>query len=209
MKLWLKVLLVIVSVAYPFAIYFGAKTFSPRYLVLLLVLVVVLRVVSWRAQSEEQPQLFPKWWLLLVLVLVATSAVGNTDLGLRLYPVAVSASFLLAFASSLSQPQTFVERLARLTEPNLPPAAVVYTRRVTQVWCVFFVLNATIAAYTALFSSFDWWLLYNGLISYLLIGGLMGGEFMVRCYLRATDIRYRPVATSVSTSAPNPGQAAE
>ena len=31
-----------------------------------------------------------------------------------------------------------IERFARIREPNLSMQAVSYTRRVTQVWCVFF-----------------------------------------------------------------------
>ena len=34
--------------------------------------------------------------------------------------------------------QSAIERIARLQHPDLPPEGVVYTRRVTQIWCVFF-----------------------------------------------------------------------
>jgi hypothetical protein len=47
--------------------------------------------------------------------------------------------------SLLSGP-SMIERLARLREPDLPPEAIRYTRRVTQAWCVFFVFNGGIAS---------------------------------------------------------------
>ena len=61
-------------------------------------------------------------------------------------------------------------------EPDFPPAAVVYTRRVTQVWCGFFVVNGLIAVATALWASTAVWTLYNGLLSYVAMGVLMGGD---------------------------------
>jgi uncharacterized membrane protein len=73
-----------------------------------------------------------------------------------------------------------IERFARLSEPELSPAGVRYTRHVTQVWCAFFVVNGAIAAYTAAFASREAWALYNGLIAYVLMGVLFGGERLVR-----------------------------
>jgi uncharacterized membrane protein len=80
----------------------------------------------------------------------------------------------------LFSPQSLVERIARIQHPNLPPEGVVYTRRVTQIWCVFFVVNGGIALVTALWSSFEIWSLYNGLIAYVLMGLLFAGEYIVR-----------------------------
>jgi uncharacterized membrane protein len=51
---------------------------------------------------------------------------------------------------------------------------------VTQLWCAFFIANGAVAIYTALFGSRDDWALYNGLIAYLLMGGLFGGEWLYR-----------------------------
>src|SRR5262249_17447534 len=89
------------------------------------------------------------------------------------------------FALSLWKGPSVVERLARLREPDFPPAAVRYTRRVTQVWCVFFVVNGTIATATALWASPAAWALYNRLLAYVAMGLLMGGEWLVRRRVRA------------------------
>jgi len=90
---------------------------------------------------------------------------------------------LILFASSLNQSQTIIERLARLQEPELPESGVRYTRKVTKVWCGFFVLNGLIALYTC-FQPLELWTLYNGLISYLLAGSLFAGEWIVRQFVR-------------------------
>ena len=103
---------------------------------------------------------------------------------MRLYPAFMNAAMLAAFAQTLIRPPSMIERFARLREPALSDAGVRYTRRVTMVWCAFFLLNGLAAAATALFASLEAWALYNGLIAYLLIGALMGGELAVRRIVR-------------------------
>ncbi len=87
---------------------------------------------------------------------------------------------LILFGTTLLRPPTMVERFARLRKPELSPAGVRYTRRVTEAWCLFFVFNCAVAAYTALFASREVWALYNGFIVYILMGTLFVGERAVR-----------------------------
>ena len=99
---------------------------------------------------------------------------------LKLYPVFMSLGALFIFASTLIRPPSMIERFARLAEPNLPEEGVEWTRQVTKVWCGFFCINAVIALITVFFAPMKIWVLYNGLISYLLMGGLLLGEFVLR-----------------------------
>ena len=87
---------------------------------------------------------------------------------------------LILFAASLTMKQTVIEKLARIKEPDLDAKGVAYCRNVTKVWCVFFIINGSIALYTALFTSLEHWMLYNGFISYMLMGLLMAVEYIVR-----------------------------
>jgi uncharacterized membrane protein len=73
-----------------------------------------------------------------------------------------------------------IERLARITEKNLPPAGVRYTRRVTQVWCIFFIFNGSVSLLTCLVGNVHWWTLWNAMVSYLLMGLLFACEWLVR-----------------------------
>jgi uncharacterized membrane protein len=97
----------------------------------------------------------------------------------------VSAVLLAVFASSLLRPPTIIERIARLSEPELPPQGVAYTRRVTQVWCGFFVANGAVALATVLWGSEELWLLYNGLLAYVFMGALFAAEWLLRQRMRA------------------------
>ncbi|EWG98965.1 hypothetical protein [Halomonas sp. BC04] len=100
------------------------------------------------------------------VLLLTVGGLGHAELGMRAYPIAVNAIMLAIFLTSLGGPMPIAERLARLREPALSPAGVRYTRRVTWAWCVFFVVNGGIAAWTALYAELAIWSLYNGVISY-------------------------------------------
>lgn len=98
----------------------------------------------------------------------------------KLYPALVNAVLLGTFGYSLLKPPTVIERFARLKHPNPPQRVIDYARAVTKVWCVFFILNGSAAVVTAMWSSDKVWALYNGLIAYVLMGSLMGIEWLVR-----------------------------
>ncbi len=174
----MRIALAVLTLAYPFVVYFGLGHFEPRTLAFLLAALALLRAIATREAL----------WLGAAcgaLVLGGASFISNQLLPLKLYPVLVSGVLLALFGLSLFRPPSMVERLARLREPNLPPAGVRYTRRVTEVWCVFFICNGSIALATALFASTRVWTFYNGLLSYLLMGALMAGEWLVRQRIRA------------------------
>ena len=169
----MKVLLVILFVLYPLAVYFGLTHLGVAPVAMLLALLGLLRMWTTRRTAM---------WPLAVLALLCgvLSLLFKTEAWLKLYPVAMNAGALCIFAATLLKPPSFIERLARLMEPDLPESGVRWTRRVTEVWCGFFVLNGAIALYTALYCSMQVWALYNGLIAYVLMGILLGGEFILR-----------------------------
>jgi uncharacterized membrane protein len=118
-------------------------------------------------------------------LLLAAFAIWRNELwALKLYPVLISGTLLAVFAYSLLVPPSIIERLARRQDPNFPPTAVAYTRRVTQVWCLFFTINGAIALCTALWAPDVAWALYTGVIAYLLMGLLFGGEWLFRQRLK-------------------------
>jgi uncharacterized membrane protein len=121
-------------------------------------------------------------WTVVGLLSCASAAIVVTDseLLLRLYPSLVNLGLLIAFGATLVRGPSMIEKFARLGNPDLPPGAVRHTRRVTQVWCAFFVLNGAFSAYTALYWSRASWSLYNGAIAYGLIGVLLLAEVIWR-----------------------------
>jgi len=162
------------TMVYPLAIWLGHGVLEPRILAGLLLLTVATRLPTLKASRAA------RWGAAGALLLVLLAVQANAVLPLKLYPVLVNGAMLAAFAASLVKGPSMIERLARLREPDLPPAGVAYTRRVTQAWCVFFVANGAIALGTALFGSDAQWSLYNGVIAYILMGAMFGGEYLLR-----------------------------
>lgn len=111
--------------------------------------------------------------------------VANSGLFLKLYPVAVCATLLFFFATSLISPPPIVFRFATMQDKSIlksPYKSRVenYCKKVTIVWCAFFVINIAVAIYTAFFCSEKIWSIYNGGISYLMMGMIFAIEFFVR-----------------------------
>ncbi len=171
---------------YPGAVYYGLQHGSARGVGLLLGAVVVMRWLLLRGRLHGGG-LLPILLAGLACALVAVLA--NSGAALRLLPVLISLIMLATFGYTLWRPPTMIERFARALDGELSPAGIAYTRRVTQVWCLFFIVNAAIALYTALFASIAAWTLYNGLISYGLMGLLFGGEWLVRQWVRKKERR--------------------
>ncbi|HAT33095.1 MAG TPA: hypothetical protein DCW29_20290 [Janthinobacterium sp.] len=172
--MWPTVLTVLVTLLYPLAIWFGHGHVEPRWLAGLLLLAVATRLPALKLSRLARCSAAG------AMLLVACAIWSNLLLPLKLYPVLVNGALLAAFAYSLAAPPSMVERLARLREPDFPPAAVAYTRRVTQLWCLFFFVNGGIALGTALWASEALWSLYTGVVSYVLMGLLFGGEYLLR-----------------------------
>lgn len=174
----LKLLVTAATLAYPLVVYLGFGRWNPLWIALALAALLFLR-----AAGSRDPL-----WLAAgfgALLLGAATGLGDSWVPLKLYPVMLSAALLGVFAFSLWRPPTVVERIARLAEPDLPPAGVAYTRKVTLAWCGFFVFNGAVSLATTLWGSEQAWVLYNGLLSYLLMGAFFGAEWLLRQRMRA------------------------
>lgn len=173
----LAVIIGLITVAYPFVIYFGIQRYSPRHIAVLLLIIFTLRLVFFNKQGNflKSLPLLAGGSIIALLVIIA----GN-PIFLLYHPVMINLSGLLVFATSLRWGPPMIERFARMQEPDLPEAAIGYCRKVTKVWVAFFVCNGSIALATAIYGDIKLWTLYNGLISYILIGMLFAIEFVVR-----------------------------
>lgn len=176
-----KVLLALLLITYPVAVYFGLQYVEPGVIAAIFAVVFIIRHINSPRKRGTIPH--ANLVLITVLSLLAFSVFFNSALALKFYPVVMSLSFLAIFGYSLYKPPSVVEVIARLHE-ELDEQGIAYTRRVTKVWCGFFIINALIATGTIFHEDEQVWLLYNGFISYLLMGLLMAGEFAVRMVVK-------------------------
>ncbi len=173
----------LLTLLYPFAVYFGMSRFGTRTLALLLLGLLGVRVLVWL--GPRQRAVGGLWPMLVAIAAICLLVLGRGDGRFFLfYPVAVSLTMLVAFAATLYRPPSMIERFARLREPELPTAAMAYCRRVTMIWCGFFTLNGAIALVTAMRGDLKLWTIYNGLVSYIAMGLLFALELVVRHFFK-------------------------
>lgn len=170
--------LVLAGLLYPFAVYFGIQHFAPWQFGLLLGSLWLGRALT----GERRPESL--WMAALAIGFCLLLAVFDSPHLLRWYPVLISSFMLAVFGLSLCYGMPVAERLARLREPELPPVAIPYTRKVTQAWSLFFLVNGLIATALTLWAPLTWWTLYNGLIAYGLMGLLFAAEWLIRQRVR-------------------------
>ena len=141
-------------------------------------------LIVWRAYTK-----WPQHWLRIASValffsLIVSVAPLDMQLTLKMYPAVVSIVFSSVFAVSLFIGKPVVEQIARKMEGELPYYAIRYTRYVTIFWALLLFCNACVAYVTAISFSDEHWMLYNGLVSYLIIGVAMAVEYVIRLIVR-------------------------
>lgn len=170
--------LVVVGILFPFIVYFGMDHVSTPVFGLILGGLWLVRAPALLRQPGGG------WMLGITLVYCAVLAFGGEERLLRWYPSLICALLFGAFGLSLKFGPPMIERIARVTEPDLPPVAVAYTRKVTWVWVGFFFLNGTASALLAGWGPLSWWTFYNGILAYSVMGVLFLGEWILRQRLR-------------------------
>ena len=172
------ILLVGGAVLYPLVMYVGLKTFSPRVVAILFGAVIMAGLVVKMRGPYTLRLMAPG---LGVMLLCLISALFNHVYLMLYLPVLISFSLLLSFGYSLLCPPTMVAIFAqRITDVPLNDEQLRYCRLVTLIWVMFFVLNSAVAGLTACCAAFEVWSLYNGLISYGVIGLLFTVELFYR-----------------------------
>ena len=169
------------GIIYPPLVYLSVGHFPPLALIFMGLVLLGLRLLAMRDRTDL------RFWQIAFLV-VAITLIGllflDGPLAVKAYPVLISLAVAAVFGASLKYPPSMVERIARITEPDLAAEGILYTRRVTMVWVGFLLLNASISLLTAIYGSLAEWTLWNGLFSYLFMGLLFLGEFCLRRLIR-------------------------
>lgn len=172
----MRILLWVCTILYPLLVYVGLTSGYRVATVAALGLVVAIR-------AHQTLIRYPSVGVRILVAALLGGGIVALSLALHraplFFPVAVNGCLALIFGASMVRPPSVIERVARAMKGDLPPEGVVYCRRVCMVWIVFFLCNGGIALDSA-FRSLEWWAWYNGAISYLAIGALAGGEYLVR-----------------------------
>jgi uncharacterized membrane protein len=109
----------------------------------------------------------------------------------------LNGGLLAAFAASLLPGrEALATRLARrLQSSPLPGSVALYTRRVTQAWCLFFAGQLVASAALLAWAPRPVWSLFVGVLDLPLVVLMFAGEYACRVRLVAREYRPGPVAT--------------
>ena len=173
----------LLMLAYPFLAWKGLSLYGTAPVAALLAATALVR-----AAAASDPMSL--WAVLPALVLALWGWIDESESALSLYPVLMNLLGLTLFAGSL-RTTPMCERFARMMDPNLPEEGVRWCRGVTILWCVFFVINGSIAFATVLIADRDLWVLWNGCLSYLFMGSVALGEYILRVRMQRRQARHR------------------
>ena len=98
---------------------------------------------------------------------------------LKYYPPVMNFCLFMIFFTSLFQKRTVIQKIALSSDPDYNEAVMKYTRNLTFIWAVFTFLNFLVSVGTV-FMSEKIWALYNGFISYILVGSIFIIEYIIR-----------------------------
>ncbi|AJI52377.1 hypothetical protein [Francisella philomiragia] len=181
MKSILKFFILIIIILYPFIVYIGLNSLSVKYLGLIVVLIFILRLLI----LKKDPSITWKLITVIGILLAGIAIIVDNITVMLLYPIFVSIILFCIFCYSLFQDKSLITKIAiRMSKEPLPDYAIKYTWYATLAWCVFFAINASISTYTIILGSVQFWTLYNGFISYILIGLMMLSEIIIRIVVR-------------------------
>lgn len=195
-----KILAVVLSVLYPIIVFvflYFLKT-PVRFLSTFIIIVAfgIFLSLTARKKDGQKTALDARQIITPILLLTAglLCLLTNKILFLKLYSVFLSGIFLFLFGSTLFFEPTMIFRFATLGDKSIIGSSYEddvkkYCRTVTVIWCIFFVINGSLSTITAFSRDIfhitqeeadKVWTIYNGAISYVLIGLLFAVEFLVR-----------------------------
>jgi len=118
----------------------------------------------------------------LIAIVLLLGAYYLQTITAKVLPVLIQLMLMYFFGRTLLKGKgpSFIESFVRLEFPEFQPGISEYCRQLTILWTGFFAFNAIMCAALANWGSDFWWMLYNGVFIYLMIGLLMIGEYIYR-----------------------------
>ncbi len=202
MKKFLKALFYVIAAVYPILVFTMLVIFKVDTKILSLSIIALAAAFflsatgNKKTDGKEKTSLDWKPFLSSVLFLTAGlfCFITGKEFFLKIYSVVINVTMLFVFGSTLIMPPNIIFRFATLSDKSIKGSSFEqkvynYCQKVTVVWCCFFVLNGTAAAITTFADKLfglspeaarTVWAIYNGGISYVLMGMLFTIEFIIR-----------------------------
>jgi uncharacterized membrane protein len=128
-------------------------------------------------------------WLGAAAALLVAALCAQALLGVHVSPqmlylaqhVGINLFLAVAFGSTLRVGHTpLITVLASRVHRHMPPPMLVYTRKVTIAWTIYFVAISSVSVVIYLWASFDEWAFFANLLSPVTVGLMFAGEYLLR-----------------------------
>ena len=167
--------------ACPFAIH--SAILSGHASTALLILLAPLVLLTCRSPAGR---LFAGVAVAATVALLAAAVDDSEQFLLYLIPVLINSVLAVLFGRTLLPGKTpVITRFSVLLRGKLEPLALGYTRRITQLWTLFFLLLALESLLLALFAPLQIWSLFVNILNYLFAALLFTGEYFFRIHYLA------------------------
>lgn len=173
---WRAWLAVASGVVYPLLVYWVLAQ-RHRWLGLLLTLAALLGLCTCLPRRRLQVGAIASTFALAALAV----AFASPSWLLFLPPVCVNLGLAWFFGHTLAPGrEALVTRFARLEHGQFDPQVVVYTRRLTGVWTLFFLAMAIVSVALAVSGAREAWVWFTAAGNYLCVGALFAIEYGYR-----------------------------
>ena len=181
-KILTTVLLTLLAVLYPVFVYYSLviRNIPLRQFSLVVIVFAFFIFITGTSRGKS--------FRINALILLGVGVLClflNSTIILKFYPLIMNIVFLVTFGVTLLSPPCMIFRFAVMQDKSIKGSLgekhiEAYCYKVTIVWCIFFIFNGSIAAWTIFSGSDVLWSIYNGGVSYILTGMVFAGEFIIR-----------------------------
>lgn len=209
-----KIFFTAASVVYPVIVFFCLVVFKVplkvfSLFIVFMALLYLLLATGGKGSLREKARKNAKFLFSAALLLAAglVCIATGKSLFIKLYPAVMNGAFLFTFASTLFMKPNICFRFACLSDRKLADSPMArnverYCQKVTVLWCVFFILNGSAALLTVFLGDDKSWSVYNGGISYALMGAIFAGEYITRKVVNSKMTKSIPITQFNAKSRP-------
>jgi len=174
-----SVLFSLLLLTYPLALHLGIYFGHIELVVFYLAILLSLPFLS-TAIKRIRPGIWHIMAVGMAFIVLAIPA-SNDKLIVKLIPLIVNGVLLWFFSSSLVGARIpLVTRFASLMREDMPPAVLIYTRRVTIAWSGYFLSMFIFSLMLAIYAPIELWSFFSNVLSYVLLLLMFLAEFTVR-----------------------------
>lgn len=189
LKIAVNVAFVCAIIAYPFVLFWAGRdslaidSAQNKNALMLLVILCALSIAKYALNKDNLSLISGGFFGILIVAKIVLGGGGKiAEILAYFYPTIINMVFLAFFAMSL-RGEAIITKLAKMQNPTLDENGVIYTRKLTKIWCVLFVFNAFVGFVLALIENKIYWSVFCGFVAYCLVGALFVIELLYRQFV--------------------------